>query len=106
MRLECGLGAQATVENDGRRADNDGGTSERARPQSASGRSADGNLPQADGGNGGDDSRRGRVRSASDQEGSTAAARSVVPRIERAHFARRSGVLGAQATFDDDSWWD
>ena len=44
-------------------------------------------------------------RSAPGQEGSAAAARSVVPRTERAHFACRSVVLGAQATFDDDIWW-
>ena len=30
----------------------------------------------------------------------------IVPEGGRPHFARRACGLGAQATFDDDSWWD
>ena len=84
----------------------EGGGDEHTLPRVERGRIAEQDSPRAGESIGEDGGRRGAARCVSELEGSDAAALRVAPRVENSTVSRRPCVLGAQATFDDDSWWE
>lgn len=75
-------------------------------PGAAQGPGIERDAPRAGESTGEVEGRRGTARRASELDGSDAAARRVASRVESVGGSRRPSELGAQATFDDDSWWD